>query len=470
MALPQDALGWAVKAFQDGRNTDYAIYQSYIDGDQPLEFASDRFRSAFGRYLNRLTYNRCASVVDAHADRLQVQGFGADDEAISQAVQNIWDANRMGRRQGHLITDSLGLGDSYLIVQMHPVLGDVHLWAENPAGIRVHYAQDVPDALDLAAKTWLDDDKYQRLTLYFKDRVEKYISRQRAPSGVPTSTSAFEPYNREAEGEPWTFRLNVPGRVPVFPFANNARTNAYGVSELRAVLPLQDAVNYAIATMLVAVEFAAYPQRVLIGVDAGTPEEESQLARFQAGLTTILTLFGPDAKIGEFSAVNVAQYLSVIEFFDTAIARVSKVPVHYLSMTGGIPSGRALRIAEAPFTRKIEDRQIERGDGIEAAMTYALQLDGMTNVQPGDIRINWSSAAPVTEEDQLDNAIMKQQIGFPFEAIVREMGYEPDQIALILEEKKRAVDEAMREFNRGPGAVPLVAGRIGDDEDEEDAA
>jgi len=464
--IPTDPVAWAVKAFHDGRNLDYALYQSYIDGDHPTHFTSERIRTVIGGILDGLVYNRCHAVVDAHADRMQINGFGADDESVSQRAEDLWNANRMDLREGHIEVDALGLGDSYLIAEKHPRLNKVHLWVNAPQNVRVHYAEDVPDALDLAAKTWLNEDRYQRLNLYFEDRIEKYISRQRALSGMPNTPLAFEQYDRGDDAEPWTFALNVKGRVPVFPFANNGRTNAYGVSELRPVLPLQSVLNHTLRNQNVAVEFGAFPQKAIIGVDAQSPDEQNELKRFASGVSTILTLFGPDAKIDEFSAVNIAQYLAVAEFYDTAIARVSKVPVHYLSMTGGIPSGRALRIAEAPFTRKIEDRQKAFGASFGDAMTYALQLDGMTNVQLGDLRINWVSAAPITEEDQLDNAILKQQIGYPFQTILRENGYEPDQIELIMQEKKAAVDEAMREFNRGPGAVPLVAGRIGDDEDE----
>jgi len=102
---------------------------------------------------------------------------------------------------------------------------------------------------------------------------------------------------------------------------------------------------------------------------------------------------------------------------------------------------------------------------IASAVSYGLALDNLA-IEPGALRVNWAAASPLTEEDQLDMAVVKDAIGFPLASILREMGYEPDQIGAIMAEKKTAADEAMREFNRGPGAVPLVAGRIGDDEDE----
>lgn len=449
--LPDNPVAWAVKAFHDGRNDTYRRYQAYLDGDQPLMFATEKFRSAFGRLFEAFAYNRCEAVVDAHADRLQVGGFGANNETVSGRAQEVWDANHMDVREGHIESDAFGLGDSHLIVEKHVTSGDVHMWIQNPATVRVHYSEDVPGQIDLAAKTWRDEREYQRLNLYFAGRIEKYISRHRAFSGMPTSDKSFQRY--DFLGEPWSFVLNVPDVVPVFPFANNGRTNSYGVSELRHVLPLQDALNKTIMDTLVAMEFAAYPQRVIIGVEP-TEDQEKVIQRFEAGLTRIVTLFAPDAKIGEFSAANIAQYLAIAEFFDLAIARVTKVPVHHLTMTGGFPSGRALRIAEAPFTRKLEDRQKAFSVPFSEAMSYGLALDGLAT-RPGDLRINWTPAAPLSEEDELDMALQKDSLGFPLEQILKEMGYEESQITDILEAKRKVADEGARMFNRGVVVPPV---------------
>ncbi len=456
MTLPVDPLRWAVDAFKDGRNLRYSAYAAYLDGIQPLSFASVKFRSAFGQLFEAFAYNRCSSVVDAHADRLRVTGFGADDPAIAQAAQDLWDANRMDVREGQVEVDQLALGDAYVIAEVHPERGDVQLWAQDPRMVRVHYGDDAPGALDLGTKVWYDDERYCHMNLYFQDRIEKYISSNRAPAGVPASAASFRLV--EIAGETNPVPLAVPDTVPIFHFANNGRTNAYGVSELRPILPLQDAINKTLMDMLVAMEFAAFPQRVLIGVEAEDPASQENLARFQAGIDRILTLFAPDAKIGEFSAVNIAQYLSVAEFWDTAISRVSKVPVHYLGMNGTFASGRALRIAESPFTAKIEDKQRANGQVWGDVQTYGLRLR-REDVAPGAIRVNWASAAPLSEEDELDIANEKKALGLPFEAILREMGYEPDQIITIMHEKRQQLaDENLLIGDFGSPVVNAPAG------------
>lgn len=455
--IPENPLEWAVKAFRNDLTEDYANLQMYIDGHQPLEFASEKFKSAFGRTFDAFAYNRCEMAVSAHTDRLEVAGFGSDNDAISQRAQELWDQNQMDVREAHVMTDAIGLGDSYVIVEVHPERGGIHYWVQDPRSVRVHYSEEIPGELDLAAKAWVDEAGYQRMNLYFTDRIQKFVSRNKVPSGMPSSTTAFQTYERDGD---WEFRLNVTDTVPVFPFANNGRTNQYGRSELRNVIPLQDAINKSIMDMLVAMEFAAFPQRVLIGVDDDSPDGVEKLARFQVGLDRIMAIFNPDAKVSEFSAVNIGQYLGVIEFFDKSISRTTRIPVHYLGMDGGFRSGRERIVAETPFVAKIETKHTQFGYRWSDLMRYSLRLDGL-NVASGDIRVNWKSAAPLSTEDEIDLALQKQMLGFPFEALLREMGYEPEQIAEIAEEKTRATDLVRSQFDMGD---------VVDEHDEEEIA
>ena len=465
MPLPADPLAWAVTAYRDGRNTTYAMYEDYLAGRHPLAFATSKFRSAFGRTFETFAYNRAEAVVDAHADRMQVTGFGADDAALAQQAHAQWMANRMDVREGHLEADAFGLGQGYVLVERHPESGAVHYWVQPPASIRTHWSDDVPDTVDLAAKTWRDESGHQRLNLYFPDRVEKYISTNRAPSGIPVSATAFR--RHKAADEPWPVFFAIPDTVPIFPVANNGRTNSYGVSELRHVLPLQDALNKTVMDTLVAMEFAAYPQRVVTGIQQPDDETKDAIRRFEAGVSRILTLYGDNVRLGEFSSANMAQYLAVVEFFDTAIARVTKVPVHYLSMSGGIPSGRALRIAEAPFTKKLIDRQRAFGGVLGAAVSYGLRLTGM-DVPAGALRVNWEPAAPISDEDVWDLILAKRRANMPLMAALREAGYDPDQVRAIQRELlietglgERAADAELLQVDR------LAALPPGDDAGED---
>jgi hypothetical protein len=470
MTLPEDTVAWAVSAFKDSKAPRYAMYRSYVEGDQPMEYATAKFRQAFGRLFDAFAYNRCATVVDAHADRLRVAGFGSDDteqdDPIAQAAQDLWDRNHMDIHEGQLAVESFAFGDAYLIVETNPDNAAVYLWPQSAEQVRVHYDEDRPGVIDLAAKMWQDDDERMRLTVYYTDRIEKYRTVNRARQ-VPSSPKAFEPFQPESDTA-WPIPLPLGDTVPVFHFPNNARINSYGVSELRDVIGLQDALNKSLMDQLVASEFAAAPQRVILGYDATDEESRVAMDNLVSGLTRMLAIppggeGEPSPSIAEFSAADMRQYDLVAEKWDIRISRVSKVPVHYLTQTGIAASGRALRIAEAPFVEKMTDRQMERGPVYANAITYALRLEG-TAVETGDLRINWEPAAPISEEDKWDIAAAKASTGMPLVQILKEMGYEPDQIDTIVEllkaERAYAQGEALLAFDEFEPATPDAARRI----------
>lgn len=173
MTLPDDPAKWAMKAFEDDRNFKIDRLEQYLNGDHPVAFATSKFRKTFGDVFRDFSYNRLDSVINAHADRLQVTGISSNDKTLAAAAQAQWDANQMDVRENEATGHALGLGDGFVIVEKHPVSGDVHYWMNDPRMIRVHYSDEVPGQIDLAVKRWIGEDKYARMNLYFADRVEK---------------------------------------------------------------------------------------------------------------------------------------------------------------------------------------------------------------------------------------------------------------------------------------------------------
>lgn len=467
MAHDIDPLKWAADAFRDtSLSQRYVKFRRYSDGDQDLAFATPKYAAIFGQLFKSFSYNRTAGVVDAHADRLQVERFVTDQETVNDAVAEIWGRNRMDQRAGEVHKEALRAGDAYVIVW--PETGDAYgdegvfpqLWPQRAGQIRVHYDDERPGLVTLAAKTWRLHDGRLRLNFYFPDRIEKYITIQKAEQ-VPKNASALTHY--QADGEPWPVP-NPWGTVPVIHFANNAGTGEYGASELRDVIPLQDALNKVLTDLILASEMGSFPQKVILGLDSDDPDVQEGLRRLESGLNKIFTI-PPDSggtlpSIAEFTATDLSQIVTVVELFDKLISRVSRVPVHYLQMSGDFPSGRALRTAEAPFVSKIEDRQQAFGNCWEDAMGLALRMAGIA--EPGDLSTVWKSAAPLSQDDMWDLAEIKSRVGVPLGQILREQGYDEATIVQVLAERDQvataAAERRAREFNAGLGAP---------DEDEE---
>lgn len=469
-------LRWAASAFSADVQQRYATYYQYMRGDHPLAFATQKFRSAFGSTLESFAYNRMPMIVDALADRMQITGFGSTPNDLAEEWMEIWDANNMDVRSGQIEREKFTTGDAYLIVEQEPRTGDVLLWPQPANLVRVHRADDRPGHIDYATKRWIDEDGFERLTLYYEDRIEKYRSRQRVVSESGTTVFMADNPDKWAPYQPdddltWPIRLPVTDTVPVFHFPNNAglSRDGLGISELHDAIAIQDALNKSVMDLLVAMEFAAFPQRVIVNVDDREEATQEAIRKFQVGIDRLLTLYGTGeapVSFGEFAAANIAQYTDVIELFDMLISRVTGVPLHWLRMSGDFPSGEAQRMSEVRLVSKADDRIREDTTTWAEAARYALRLKNPSRQVPhGAIKVNWAPTAPLSEAEAIAMGREKLSIGWSQRAVMREMGREEDEIDKILAEKQEeldAADERRRTLFNG-GVYDALAATAGGD-------
>jgi hypothetical protein len=435
------------------------LYGDYYDGVHPLVLASEKFRTAFGTLFRKFADNLTPSVVDAVADRLRLVGFEVTDgpAAGADAAWDVWKRNRMDRVAGNVHAEAVKVGDCFVLVWPDAVTGRAVIYPQSAAVMTVGYSAADGSAGGAPAwgmKMWTSSgsEKRVRLTLYFPDRLEKYISKNTVTEGSAlTSAAAFEPY--QPEGEPWPIP-NPYGRVPVFHFANNSGLGSWGKSELLDVLPLQNALNKSVLDMLVASEYYSLPQRWATGIEISI-DEDTGLPKppFKVGVDT-LWIADAEAKFGEFAQADLTNLIAVSDSIRTEIARVSRTPVHYMIPgTGTPPSGESLKVAEAPFVAKIRDRQVAFGNDWEDVAAFALLIQGTKDVQLSAL---WTSAEPRSEAEDLANAVMRKSVGVPQSQIWSELGYSADQIAKFEEEVKAATaaanDAMLAALDRGAGA------------------
>lgn len=435
MPVNRAEIAWALSELHQQASR-YELFEAYYRGDHRLTFATEKFRNAFGRLFAAFADNLCPVPVDALADRLQVTSFTSEQETIANVAQEIWTANRMDRRSGEIHVGAPKLGDAYLIVWPNSV-GEVRMWPQNPANIVVDYDQDeAPDRILRAAKKWRNQEGRIRLNLYFPDRIEKYVSRTVPRQDTEMKPEYFVEYEPE-DGSPQTV-INPYGVVPVFHFANNAATGEYGRSELADVIPLQDALNKAVADMLVAMEFVALPQRFVTGLqmevdDQGRPKPPD----FVPGADRVWAAPGENIRFGEFQSADLQQFLAVQDGFRVEIARVTGLPVHYVLSGGGTPpSGESLKVAEARLVKKAMDRQLAYGNVWEDAVTLAVRQQlGMTGDAPV-LEAVWEDAETRNELLESQTQVLKQQLGVSQQQTLRELGYTQEEIERMAEEKQ----------------------------------
>jgi hypothetical protein len=428
----------------------YARTQRYYDGDHDLAFATEKFENTFGTLFREFALNLCPVVCDAVRDKLKVVGFSADNlprdrvtevrgargtnsaNSINSATRSIWHANRMAVRSGEVHKDALKNGDAYVIV-WPDAAGAPRIFPQRASAISVAYDEDSPGVITYAAKCWRDADKFVRLNLFYPDRIEKYISRDKSEGSLPDAgdfipVGGVSPTGSASAGSPDSGDTShfgvVPNPyevVPVFHFANNAGIGERGRSELDAAIPIQDGLNKAVLDMLVAMEFTAFRQRWATGIEIDYDDEGKAKLPFKAAVDQLWIADSADAKFGDFAAGELEQFLKVKDGFRIDIASVTGTPLHYLLQTAGdLPSGESLKRSETRFVAKVRDRQASFGQVWADVMEFALRIEGRQAVS---LITEWEDPSPISERDMLENILLKKQIGLPQEQALIEAGY-----------------------------------------------
>lgn len=419
-------------------NHRYAKYERYYSGVHELSFATEKFVNAFGSQFREFAMNLCPAVCDAVKDKLKITGFApgrnasvserASSADLDADISQIWDANRMSLRSGEIHKEALKNGDAYALV-WPDANGRAAIFPNNAARVSVSYDEEMPGRIASAAKFWQMADNRTRLNLYFADRIEKYVT-SKPSEGLLPEASEFVPFGSLNSSQPELFEgardsdsviPNPYGIVPVFHFANNADIGMPGRSEIEDAIPIQDGLNKSVLDMLVAMEYSAYRQRWVAGIEVETGPDGKPIAPFKAGVDHLWIAQDPNSRFGDFETAALDQFLKVKDSFRIDIASVTGTPLHYLMPhMRGQPSGETLKKSETRFLAKIRDRQEAFGQTWADLMEFALLIEGHTDV---GLKTRWEDPSPSSDRERLENVLLKKQIGLSTEKALEEVGY-----------------------------------------------
>lgn len=399
----------------------YDRFVNYYSGNHNLAFASEKFQNTFGNTLKNMRDNLCPIVVDAPADRMEIINFsGADKEkknAIAEKAWEIWQRETLELVSNDVHKEALKCGCGYVIV-----------WVDNDKNARF-YAQDARQCAVIededtgdplfAVKQWTTLEKKIRITLYYTDRIEKYISQKEYGNDTLKDTS-FIPYSSDTEN---AITDNPYGVIPMFKFETQPVLND--------AIPIQDALNKTMCDELVSQEFAAFPQRWAVGLEL--PENEitgKKEMPFLAGIDRLWNSEDKDSRFGQFLAADLEKFLKVEDSRRLEMARVTGTPLHFFSIqTGNAVSGEALKTLESRFTKKVKRLCVNFGVVWSKAMKLALAIEGTAIDADETLTAQWESPEQRSELEFFQTLLLKQELGVPEEVLFEEAGYTVEDIA-----------------------------------------
>lgn len=433
----------------DEAQMSYVKAIQYYNGTMPEFFASLRLRIAMGATGVVFNFNFAKLPVDAVAERLEVASVFAADDASVKIIREIWKENRLDLIAHDVMKKACKLGDAYLLVwpsrngevdaEGSPMQIDV--FYQSPRTMRVFYDDENENDKRYAIKRWTDGATgYTFVNLYYPDRIEKYMLAPLKDSGEkPKWEKRLDPSD---DGE-WPLE-NPFGEVPVFHFRNEY---PYGIPEHVNAFGPQDAIHKLVVSHMASVDYNAFPQRYAILNDAYDTSEAAMgdEGEYAFSIDTGATLDqGMDPKsqltadpasvwfmkgiasYGQFPVGDPIAFLNPFTQYVHAMAVITQTPMHFMDPIVSNVSGESLRVIEAPFAKKVRNRQLSFGATWRDVFRFVLKLKGQAS--PADVQIHWVPAATVNDLTTLQGQAIKDQLGVPPRQLLEEQGYTPEQL------------------------------------------
>ncbi|WP_340376595.1 phage portal protein [Streptomyces sp. SS7] len=414
-------------------NSPARIYSRYYEGEQQkLAFSQARFKSAFADVFEQWRDNFCGMIVDSTNERLHVDCFRLPDSpGTDKDSREFWQRSSMDAFSNSVHLDALIQGVSYVLVWADRN-GDPTITPVSGEQMAVQYKAGSLTELEAAARFYLDSWGRQIATLW----TERYVYE------IPVG---------ETDWEKGTAAPNPLGVVPVVPFANRVRLVGDPYSDLKNVIPIQDAINKTLMDALTASEFAAFPQRWVTGLEIQEDENGNPIEPFQVAVDKLLQAEDPGAKFGSFSPADLSNYAALVSLLLQHMGAVSRTPHHYfLVNSGSAPSGESLISAEAGLVAKVRERMLHFGEAWERVirLCFAVKRDkrrlayGMETV--------WKDPEYRTEAQHIDALLKLKLLNVPEEQLWSDAGYSAAQIETFREMRKEDAKAAAEVQKLGP--------------------
>lgn len=422
----------------------YNQADAYYQGVNPEIFANQRWFRLFRNEKSDFRFNFSKTVVDSVLNRLEIEQIETTTVEADNYINRVWEQGDLQLDINEIHKNALVYGDCYAIV-WPDASGNLAIDYNSPLNTTIVYDQENPRIKSFATKMWqlvdASNRKIIRINMYYPDRIEKYegLGDIEFINGVPNLSLVETVIN------PWN-------EIPVFHFRTN---KPYGRPEHADAFGPQDAINKLISTHMYTVDYQGAPQRYALSNGGNAAEmddfSEDDTARenigsLQNGPGQLWYLQGV-ASVGQFPAADPKTFTDPVNEFVADMAAITSTPIHYFSSTTYLPSGQALRVAEAPLFKKVLNRQLAFGSTWRDLFKFMLRIEGIV----AEVEIDWRSPETIDSLDNWDIAVRKKSVGVPLEQILLELGYDPEIAKIIADASATAGGNPQEIALRGTG-------------------
>lgn len=460
------------------RQRDIVTARKYYDGDHDVHLTDRQEEFLYHQRAGeeRFALNYCVSIVKAVYERMLVKGFQSDDKALSQWAWDMWQRNRMDAHQIGVHRGGVRDGEHFVFVDWDQEKGQpvfiAHPRYTDPTldgtgfGCKAFYPDDDPSyPMTRASKRWTETVTSEetgkrvtrsRLTVYYPERVEKYLLATRAGS-----EAGWVPFETEGEAWPlpWVDGQGRPLGIPIIHFYNPGRR-----SELWDAVPVQDLINKTALDIIATADACGFPIKVakdfIPTTDGASPATDGSnyLKIFPGCWISNVPATG---SVETIPPADITKLMDSLDSWILKLAQITDTPVSRFQLTRQVAAEGTLKQQEAPLLAKVRVRASLFGNAWEDCMYMARRLanfygEGLN--EDSELETLWEPAETRDDKAFREAMMLEMQMGVPKEMLWVKLGYSQEDIArmkaLAQEEMEQASNiggELLRAFEGGAG-------------------
>lgn len=427
------------------RQQDVVLARQFYDGEQQTQLSA-RVREFLGASADaEFRLNLCRTVINVVEERIILTGVTSSEDArsntrpVADFAKAAFDANRLHLLASYVHEMALRDGEAFVLVDWnadigHPRLIPHHRYTDATVhgdnfGCKAHYPDDdTSQPMLYASKRWIErlgqGRTRNRMTLYYPDRVEKYM----------WAGADWVPYRDESDVDwplPWVDEAGEPLGIPVIHFLNTPDLR----SEHWDSIPVQRSINKALIDLLASADLTAFRFFVALGwvptTDGQPPKaDKSNWLNIQPG--QIIGTMKPDAKFAAVDGSDLRPLIDMIQSLIGWLSVITSTPQSRMSFTRQIAAEGTLKEQNEGLFAKIRKRQAAYdaawSDAFDVARRLANTFGQADLDETVDFIMQWEPVQARDTADERDEWQVKAKLGVPLETIWQEMGYTSAQI------------------------------------------
>lgn len=459
----------------------YRKAEAHYEDDVPEVFASIRLRRAIERTGMDYKVNFARIPVTAVVNRLKITSTQCpgNDEATAW-IEREWERNQLDLGAPNIHLRAGEYGDAYVIVwptsagqaaedeqgndapidaptpsrdsQRVASHETVEITYNSPLCVRIIYDPENERRKAFAIKMWRLPGDRVRVDLYYRDGLEKYITK--GDTQNPTAAD-FYVFRDEPDDE-WPYE-NPYDEIPVFHFRTDV--GPYGTPDHKNFYGTQQILRKLIVTHMGTIDYQGFQQRYALTAEgsdtseaAAADEDEFSFADDDTGATRTRGGSAPSQltadpgdlwfmrgvkEVGQFAEADPDVFIKPATFYLRMGAQACETPVRLFdALTGQQPSGASYIQHDGPFDDKCNLRLLSFKATWRELWQFALKVAGFGDVP---VVVNWAPVQRVSGLEAWKTITLQIDAGVPVRQAFAEAGYTNEQIVAWLGEEDNDV-------------------------------